>query len=192
MEFLNTLPVWLLALCIFGFRIADVTLGTLRTISVVEGRVPLSVALGFFEVLIWMTAVSQVITGLGQSGLLLVSYAGGFAAGNAVGILLERRIALGTVVVRLISSRAGRAIANSLRGNGWRLTTFRGEGRDGPVTLLYLTCPRRELNGILERAREVDPHVFWAVESVRDQGRDPLVADPMPHLAGWRAAFKMR
>ncbi|MDY0002797.1 MAG: DUF5698 domain-containing protein [Polyangia bacterium] len=191
MEFIAGLPVWLLALLIFCFRVVDVSLGTVRTLSVVQGRITLSVVLGFFEVLIWITAVSQVIAGIRESALLLIAYAGGFAAGNAVGILIESRIGLGSVVVRLISTKAGHDIADALRGNGWRLTTFLGEGRNGPVTLIYLTCPRRVLPSVIERARAIDPQVFWAVESLREQSQGaPAMATP--HSTGWRAVLKRK
>jgi uncharacterized protein YebE (UPF0316 family) len=135
--------------------------------------------------------VSQVIAGIRESVLLLVAYAGGFAAGNAVGIVIESRIGLGSVVARLISTSAGREIADTLRGKGYRLTTFLGEGRDGPVTLIYLTCPRRELPEVIDRARAVDPHLFWAVETLREQSRG-ATTDAAPHSTGWRAVLKKK
>ena len=90
--FVTDLPAWALAGTIFLLRIIDVSLGTMRTITVVNGRLRLSVALGFFEVLVWVTAVSQVILRLRDHPILVLAYAAGFAAGNAVGILLERKL----------------------------------------------------------------------------------------------------
>ena len=113
MEFVASIPVWLLCILIFCLRICDVTLGTVRTLSIVKGYLTLAVALGFFEVLIWILAVSQVITRINESIFLALSFAGGFAAGNAVGILVERRLAMGTSVVRILSS---------LSPVGWRST----------------------------------------------------------------------
>jgi uncharacterized protein YebE (UPF0316 family) len=190
MGFINELPVVLLAFLIFTFRIVDVSLGTLRTISVVQGRINLSVGLGFFEVLIWITAVSQVISGISSSPLLLVAYAGGFAAGNAVGILLERRLALGTVVVRLISPKAGLDLAATLRQHDYRLTTFAGEGRSGPVHMIYLTCPRRDLPQVIEIAHALDPKLFYAVETARERSSD--LGSPLPYATGWRGLLKKK
>ena len=99
----------------------------MRTIVVVNGRVTLSVALGFVEVLIWITAVSQVILRLRESPVLILAYAGGFAAGNAVGIVLERRLALGQCVVRLISSE-GEKVARILSSVGQVRGVFPSEG----------------------------------------------------------------
>ena len=101
---MDKLSVWTLAVLIFCLRITDVSLGTIRTIAVVNGRMRLSVLLGFFEVLVWITGISQLIFRLQEHPLLVVAYAGGFAAGNAVGIAVERKVALGHCVIRMISS----------------------------------------------------------------------------------------
>jgi len=187
-EFVQTWPAWGLALLIFGLRIVDVSLGTLRTISVVEGRLRLSVALGFFEVLIWITAVSQVIGGIKNNPLLLVAYAAGFAAGNAMGITLERRLAMGTSVVRIISMELGPEVAERLRALGQLVTTFVGEGSRGPRTLIYATCPRREVHRLIDAARAVDPRLFYVVERVSESSS----LGALPHGSGWRSPFKKK
>ena len=190
MAWLESLPVWGLAVLIFGLRVVDVSMGTLRTLAVVQGRLRLSVMLGFFEVLVWITAVAQVMPRLRTDPLLALAYAGGFAAGNAAGILLERRLAMGSVTVSLISPRAGSALAERLRRRGQRLTTFRGEGRDGPVTLIYTTTSRRNLRWLLDEARGVDPHLFYTVEPLREGGS--ALAGSRPDASGWRGAFRMK
>ena len=190
MGFLTHLPAWALAALIFSIRIVDVSIGTLRTISVVQGRLKLSVLLGFFEVLIWITALSQVIVRVSTNPILVVAYAGGFATGNAVGIALERGLALGAAVIRIISAAAGPEIARQLRQRGQRVTTFEGEGRDGPVTMIYAICRRRELSKILEIARAADANLFFSIEPVQ-QWRDAF-PNPLPHATGWRASFKKK
>jgi uncharacterized protein YebE (UPF0316 family) len=189
-EFVATLPVSLLALLIFAVRIVDVSIGTLRTISVVQGRLALSVVLGFFEVLIWIAALSQVIVGVSHSPFLIFAYAGGFATGNAVGIMIEQRLALGAVVVRFISPKVGLEITAALRESGYRATTFEGAGRDGPVTLIYATCERSKLYDLLQVARTIEPHVFYTVEPVQQQSEG--LARALPHPTGWRAIFKKK
>lgn len=166
MSWLTTMPIWATALLIFGLRVVDVSLGTLRTISVVEGRVGFSAVFGFFEVLIWITAVSEVITNIGSSPLLLVAYAGGFAAGNGVGILLERKLALGRCVVRIISPSWGPQIAARLREMGQTVTTFEGRGAQGTRTLVYATCERENVQKLVDVALSIDRHIFYVVERV--------------------------
>jgi uncharacterized protein YebE (UPF0316 family) len=187
---LTTLPVWAVALLIFLLRIFDVSFGTLRTISVVQGMMRLSVLLGFFEVLIWVVGVSQVMTGFDESPILAVAYAGGFAAGNGVGIAIEKRLALGSVVVRMISSSDGDRIAETLRVQGFRLTTFKGQGRNGPVTLLFVSCRRREAPRIIQTARSQEPSLFYTIEPLRERSVELLT--PLPHPTGWRAILKKK
>lgn len=124
MEIIESIPIWILTLLIFALRVGDVTLGTIRTLSIVRGYIGFSMALGFVEVSLWVVAISQVLGRLDESWMLVIAYAGGFAAGNAVGILIERRIALGTAVVRIISEQCGDEIAQALRADGRTVTTF--------------------------------------------------------------------
>jgi uncharacterized protein YebE (UPF0316 family) len=181
------LPVWALATLVFLLRVADVSLGTLRTIVVVHGRIRLSVLLGFFEVLVWITAVSQVILRLRESPVLVVAFASGFAAGNAVGIILERRLALGQCVVRMIS-REGHEVARVLSSYGQVRGVFRSEV-DGPSTrLVFATLPRARLREAVRGVKAVDPDVFYVVERFSQTNGDT----PLPRTTGWRAALKMK
>jgi uncharacterized protein YebE (UPF0316 family) len=179
--------VWVLAGLIFLLRVADVSLGTMRTIVVVNGRIALSVALGFVEVLIWIIAVSQVILRLRDSPVLVVAYAGGFAAGNAVGIIMERQLALGQCVVRMISNQ-GEQVASALSSIGRIRGVFRSEMDAPAARLVFATLARSDLPEAVRRVRAVDPDVFYVVDRFsQTNGRDPL-----PRATGWRAALKMK
>jgi len=189
MDALGTLPHWQLGLIIFALRIVDVSMGTVRTLSVVAGRVGLSVALGFLEVLIWVFAISQVIQTAATSPFILLMYAGGFATGNAVGIWVERRLAMGQRVLRIITERGGE-LAERLRESGQPVTIFRGEGRDGERMLLYALCERRRVAALVDQARAVDPQLFFVVEPAFESSMlQPL---PLPSATGWRALKKQK
>lgn len=193
MEFVASIPVWLLCILIFLLRICDVTLGTVRTVSIVKGYLTLAVALGFFEVMIWILAVSQVITRINESIFLALAFAGGFAAGNAVGILVERRLAMGTSVVRILSATHGEEIAEAVRSDGDHVAVFKGDGADGPVALVYAVAPRRRAPKILQRARSIDPALLYVAEPAYESyhGAAPHLR-PVPHATGWRAVFKKK
>jgi uncharacterized protein YebE (UPF0316 family) len=188
MPYISALPIWGVATLIFFLRIVDVSIGTVRTISVVHGRVTLAVFMGFFELLIWTAAVSQVILGLSEHPLLIVAYAGGYAVGNAVGITIERRLAIGSCVVRMLSDSKGAEVAAALRAIGQHVTSFLGEGSGGLRTLVYATCPRRDLPALLDAARHVDPTLFYAVERFSETSALPVVVAP----TGWRAVLKKK
>lgn len=193
MEWISSLPIWLLCLLIFGLRICDVTLGTVRTVSIVKGYLSVAVVLGFFEVMIWILAVSQVIVRINESFFLALAFAGGFAAGNAVGILVERRLAMGTSVVRILSATRGRAIAEAIRQAGNEVSVFEGDGAEGPITLVYAVAPRRRTQEMLRRARSIDPELLYVSEPAHESFRGASVRlRPVPHATGWRAVFKKK
>jgi uncharacterized protein YebE (UPF0316 family) len=193
MGFLETVPLWLLCVSIFLLRVCDVTLGTVRTVSIVKGHITTSVALGFFEVIIWIVAISQVIARLQESWLLALSWAGGFAAGNAMGILVERRLAIGTSVVRILSRAKGSEIAKALDEQGHMATTFNGESSGEPVTLVYAMAPRRQAKNMILAARRIDPELLYVSDPAHDSnGEVRLHLRPIPHATGWRATFKKK
>jgi uncharacterized protein YebE (UPF0316 family) len=193
MEWIESIPVWLLCLLIFGLRICDVTLGTVRTVAIVKGYLSIAVALGFFEVLIWILAVSQVIVRINESIFLALAFAGGFAAGNAVGILVERRLAMGTSVVRILSASHGKPIAEAIRREGLDVSVFDGDSGDGPITLVYAVAPRRRTQRMLQTARSIDPDLLYVSEPAHESFSGIATRlRPVPHATGWRAVFKKK
>ena len=190
MDFLSGLPVWLAALVIVVLRIGDVSLGTLRTIAVVQGRLKVSVLVGFFEVSIWFVAVASALQGISDNWLLALAYAVGYAAGNAVGICLDRWLALGTVEVSLISRENGPTIAKALREQGRKVTTFVGEGRDGPNVMLYAICPGRSLEKMMRAVREIDPNVVYTVDLVQQSAEG--AAMQLTQATGWRGLVQRK
>lgn len=157
--------VLLTCLLIVAARIMDVSLGTIRTINVVQGRRLFALVLGFFEVLIWLLVVSRVINEI-QVPAYAIAYALGFALGNFVGMTIESRLALGRQVVRIFSRR-GTEMAAALRGVGLRVTQFEGWGRDGPVQELLIEIGRRHAANVVEQARGLDPACFYMVDDIR-------------------------
>jgi uncharacterized protein YebE (UPF0316 family) len=181
------LPVWILAALIFASRVVDVSLGTMRTIMVVNGRLRLSVVLGFLEVGVWLTAVSQVILRVREHPILVVAYAAGFAVGNAVGIVLERKLAFGQCVVRMISTK-GKAIAEGLTSLGRVLGVFQSEINGAPSRLVFASMARRNLPAAVRVAKDIDPDVFCVVDRFAETNH----ITPFPHPTGWRAILKKK
>lgn len=188
MSLLADLPIWAIALIIFSMRMVDVTLGTVRTIAVVNGHTILAVILGFVEISIWITAVSAAVARVSDDPILVAAFAGGFAAGNAVGIVLERRMALGSCVVRMITSQDGHDVANAIGRVGTMVTTFTGQSESGSRALVYALCSRRLLPGLLAAAKHIDPHIFYAVDRFAETG----FLTPSVQPTGWRATFKKK
>jgi uncharacterized protein YebE (UPF0316 family) len=166
LEFLEENP-WILCGAIFGARVLDVSLGTLRTILVFRGHRLFAVLTGFFEVLIWLAAAGQVLRNLGE-WYLLVSYAGGFAAGNYVGMWIEAKLAIGSELVRIISRNRDVELALRLRERGFSVIELVGsDDTSQAVEVLLIVTRRRRVRALLAVVTATDPDAVWTVNDVR-------------------------
>lgn len=169
------LYTWIiLPLLIFVARVIDVGLGTLRIIFTARGKRQLAPLLGFVEVFIWVAVISQMVRGVNHV-VAYLAYAAGFAAGNYVGMWIENRLALGTVVLRIILPHEGDELADALHQAGYGVTRVDGQGANGPVKLIYNIVRRKDLPGVLEIIHQTAPKAFIAIEEVRstEQGIFP-------------------
>jgi uncharacterized protein YebE (UPF0316 family) len=166
---------WLiLPLIVFIARVADVTLGTMRIIYISRGRRKLAPLLGGVEVFIWVVVIAQIVkTAHGWPAYL--GYAAGFAAGTYIGILLEDRLAIGTLIVRVILAEQGEALAAELHGAGYGVTVVDGRGSLRPVKLVYTIVNRKDLAEVTQIIHRTCPGAFLSVEEVRavEQGIFP-------------------
>jgi len=176
-------------LFIFFARVLDVTLGTMRTILVVRGYRRLAPALGFIEIIIWVVAISGVLTHLDR-WYNIVAYAAGFAAGNLAGITLEQKLAIGMQALRFISKARSAAVAEALRFAGYAVTELTGHGMNGDVSVSFVVVPRRETPVVVSVAKGVDPEVFMTVEDIRSSNLH-LYRSAIPPT-GWRAVLKRK
>jgi len=175
---------------VFLVRIVDVSLGTLRTISTVQGRTRTAFVLGFVEVSMWLAVIAAIVNRVAERPVLGVFYALGFSTGNVVGILLERRLAFGHVVLRIITAAEGADLARAIRDAGHPVTCFEGTGASGPVTEVCAVCRRRDLKAILSIVGEEAPDAFYVTEPVGSVRtfRRPTMQPP----TGWRAILKKK
>jgi uncharacterized protein YebE (UPF0316 family) len=160
-----TVPVLLGALLIFCMRLIDVSMGTVRILMAVRGRRLLAGVIGFFEVTIFLVAISQVITNIGNWWNVL-GYAGGFAVGTILGMTIEGKLAIGLAEVNIVSMGKGSAVAEALRQEGFGATEFRGAGQDNIVRMIRTVVRRREVPSVTAVASAVDESAFITVQDM--------------------------
>lgn len=153
-------------LVIFGLRIIDVSLATLRMLLSVRGVKYAAPIIGFFEVLVWITAVGTAIQHL-DSILHLLGYAAGFATGTLVGLLIEERMAIGMASLRVVSRYGGVELAEALRELGFGVTEYAGQGREGKVEVLDAVVRRRDLPSAMREIDQWDPDAFVTIQEPR-------------------------
>lgn len=187
LSFAQTYSWILLPVIIFFARICDVTLGTMRIILVARGKRNIAPFLGFFEVLIWIVVIGQLVQHL-QSITAYLGYAAGFATGNYIGMLLEDRIAIGTVLVRIILPLGGAELSRELHERGYGVTSYDGEGSTGPVKLIFTVVPRKSLNAIEKLVHSHHPVAFISIEDIRsvEAGVFPVIQTPLRDSFGLR------
>lgn len=152
---------------IFGLRIVDVSLATLRMLLTMRNARKLVPVIGLFESLIWVVAVGTAIQNL-HSIWHILGYSGGFATGTLVGLWLEGKLAVGLATVRIITTtEGGEDVAEALRDRGFGVTEFEGHGRKGRVEMIYTLVRRRQVADVLEIVEREDPGAFISVEEPR-------------------------
>jgi uncharacterized protein YebE (UPF0316 family) len=182
-DFLDVYP-WLVPVVIFFGRIVDVTLGTLRIIFVSKGERTKAPLVGFFEVFIWIVIISQIIS-RANNLISYLAYAGGYAAGNYVGIWVENKIAFGFQIYRIYATKnRGASLIKLLNADGFGSTLIRGEGAVSEVDIIETVVSRKAVPRIQEILREFDPEVFYYVEDIRSKQRGifTLAAGAFPRL----------
>lgn len=155
-----------LPLLIFAARILDVALGTIRIVSVSKGYRSLAPVLGFFEILVWLVAIGQVVQNLDRPSHYL-AYAAGFAAGTWIGLVVEDRMALGLVAVRIITSDDATDLVSRLRDSDFGVTSFAAKGVRGHVRFLLTIIRKRDFRTLMKIIELIHPDAFVSISDVR-------------------------
>jgi len=167
----DTFTYLLLPLFIFFARIADMTLDTIRIIFVSKGMRKIAPVFGFFEILIWLMAISKIMQNL-DNWACYIAYAGGFATGNYIGMLVEEKLAIGHEMIRVITSADASMLISELRSKGFGVTSVDARGADGDVGVIYIIARRSYIKDILDMINEYNPRAFYTIESIKFVNKD--------------------
>lgn len=155
----------ILPLVIFVAEMCVVTIGTLRIIFVARGHRYIAPVLGFFEILIWLFAMSQIMQNLSDWNCF-IAFALGFTLGNYLGILIEKRLALGMAIVRIITHRDATTLIDQLRASDFGVTCVEGIGSRGKVQIVMTVVKRKQLPEIVGLIETHHPGAFYAVDEL--------------------------
>lgn len=160
------IEIIIFAFLIFSARTIDVSLGTLRIIMVSKGKSVPAAIFGFFETLIWLFAVTQLISNL-TNPLYYIVFASGFAFGTYVGMAIEGKIAIGTLLVRIISNRDCSELIKTLRAKGYGVTNVEAQGMNGAVHVYYTVINRRASDDVVKIIENFNSEIFYTIEDVK-------------------------
>ena len=147
-------------------RICDVSLGTIRIISISKGMKSLAAGLGFFEILIWLFAIGQIMQNL-TNVANYIAYATGYSIGNYVGIYIEEKLSLGTIMLRIITRKKANDLITFLKSAGYGVTDIKGDGAYGPVDVIFTIIKRKEYKTVVEIIKKFNPRAVYTVEEVK-------------------------
>lgn len=147
-------------LFIFCARVVDVSLATIRTLMIVRGNRLQAAMIGFFEVIVYITALNRVVGGLNNPANLM-AYALGFATGNYVGSFIEEKLAIGLITVQIITRNS--AMVEGIRQKGFGVTVLEGMGKEGSRQVLMVSLSRKALPFLLELIEQEDKSAFVTV-----------------------------
>ena len=169
----------ILPILIFLARICDVSLGTIRVIFISKGIRYLAPIIGFFEVIIWLLAIGQIMNNL-TNFVAYIAYGAGFAAGTYIGMVIEEKISLGLVSVRIITKKDPRELIQYLRLNNYGVTSLDGEGGTGKVKMVFTIIKRQDLPHVVEIIKKFHPIAFYSVDDVKSVGEGIFPENRLP------------
>lgn len=164
--FLELIPAVYIPLFIFFARIIDVSIGTLRIMFVSKGFRAKATILGFVEVLLWIIIVAQIFQNL-DNWMNYIAYAAGFASGNFIGMFVEEKMKMGVQIYRIIVGSGKEMLIEKLKEADFRVTTVDGEGKNGPVKIIFTVAKRKRWNELANIVTEHAPNAFYSVEDVK-------------------------
>jgi uncharacterized protein YebE (UPF0316 family) len=129
---------------IFCARVCDMSLDTIRVIFMSKGIKYLPAIIGFFEVIIWLVAIGQVMNNL-TNVVCYIAYGAGFATGTIVGMAIEEKLSLGLTSVRIITKDDPFELMQFLRSHNYGVTSIDGEGGTGRVKMVFTIIKRQDL-----------------------------------------------
>ena len=150
---------------IFAARVVDVSMGTIRVIFVSRGFKYLAPIVGFFEILIWLLAIGQIMKNL-SNPMCYIAYAGGFAMGNFVGIHIAEKLSIGVVMIRVVTTKDAEPLVDFLKTENYGVTSIDGQGASGQVKVVFTIVPRREVRSVVELIKKFNPNAFYSIEEV--------------------------
>ena len=156
----------IIPILIFLARICDVSLGTMRILAIGRGNKLVAPLLGFFEVLIWLLAIRQIMQNL-TNALYYVVFSGGFAAGTFMGMYVEEKLAVGVRSIRIITRKDASRLIERLRKTNHGVTVVSAEGATGEVSVIFTVVNRGDIENVIKTINKFNPNAFYTIEDVR-------------------------
>jgi len=156
----------ILPLLILLARVLDVSLATMRIFFISRELKYLAPIIGFFEVLIWLLSIRVIMQNLNNVACY-IAYGAGFAMGTFIGLQIEKGLAIGSLIIRIITQKNATELIDYLRSKGYGATSVDAQGVKGKVHVIYLIIKRKDFENIAKTIKKFNPKAFYTTEDVR-------------------------
>lgn len=144
---------------ILSLQLIYVPILTLRTIFMVKNMSMMAAVMGFMESLVYVFGLSLVFSGE-KSTLTMFVYALGFGLGILVGGMVERKLAIGYTSITVYLMNKNEGLITYLREEGFGVTIFPGEGRNGQRYRLDILTKRSREEELFHMIEQHEPRAF--------------------------------
>ncbi|MGI2329487.1 DUF2179 domain-containing protein [Planococcus sp. YIM B11945] len=150
---------WIMVAIIFAINVVYVSISTIRMILTLKGYRNIAALISMFEITIYIVGLGLVLDNLDQIQNL-IAYALGYASGVIVGSKIEEKMALGYIMVNVITMEESDHLPNILREKGYGVTDWEAKGRDGGRQTMQILTPRKMELRLYDTIKAIDPKAF--------------------------------
>ena len=169
-------------------RILDVSLSTVRVVTINKGLKGLSAIIGFFEITVWLFVMQKVLSDM-NNPVWFIAYATGFALGTYIGLFISEKLSLGKVLVRVITKAEASDLIEELKKNNFRLTAAKTENEVSSGQLILSVIESKRLPKYIELVKKYNSRAFYSVEEVKKASEEFF---PTPARRNWAKQIMLK
>ena len=154
-----------LCIKIFFARIVDVSIGTVRTVIMVRGKILVAASLAFIEVMIWFMVAREALMTDINSIFIPVSYALGYATGTSIGTYISKNFLKCIRGVEIISKNNQLELIKAIKANGYAVSVMDLKGNKNGFILCEVSNKKEKK--LINIVKKYDPNAFIIVNETK-------------------------
>ena len=157
----------LLFLCIkiFLARILDVSIGTVRTLIMVKGKIHITTILAFLEVFIWFIVAKEALVTKVDTIFIPISYSLGYATGTFLGTYICNNFIKGIVGIQIVVKKNKLKLIDAIKKNGFAVSVV--DLKDNKNGLLICQINNKREDKLIKLVKKYDDKAFIIVNETK-------------------------
>lgn len=156
--------LFFLCMKIFMARILDVSIGTVRTIFMVKGKISITSILAFIEVYVWFWVAREALVTKIDSIIIPISYSLGYATGTFIGTFISNKYIRGIIKIEIIiNKKNSNELIKKLKEYGYGLSVI--ELKDNDNYLIVCQINKKYKKEIINIINNIDGRAFVTINN---------------------------